>query len=165
MLRKLIFVIVFATGVFIGGLFPGFVTQYEQRLDAQFDQVAVDLQPFREIADRYHGGSLAALIEYHLASDDPTFHDEGHAIRQMVLSKARLAESRAALKSSLYKQALFLYLDGDAEVAKMTWDSFTPVFVTTRDALVFALVIGVTFSILCYVVFAIVSSLFKRSPA
>jgi hypothetical protein len=165
MFRKVIFAAVFAAGVFVGGLFPAFVSQYELRLDAQFEQVATDLEPFREIAVRYHGGSLTALIEHHLASEDPTFHDEGLAIRGMVLSEERLVTSRAALESSLFRQAWALWTVGDREVAKTTWDSFTPVFVTTRDALIFAVTIGIVFSVIFYLALVLVRSFVKRSPA
>lgn len=161
-MRNLIYIAVFAVGVLIGGVFPGFSAQYQHRLEAQFDQVSVDLKPFREIAGRYHGGSLEALIDYHLASDDPTFHDEGLAITNMMQSEARLAKSRAAFESSFFEQALYLYRDGDSDLLKTTWDAYTPAFVTTRDAVVFAMTIGVMFCFACYLSSIMILSIGRR---
>ena len=148
--RNIIYIVVFAAGALIGGVFPAYIAQYQQRLDAKYEQVTDDLGPFQEIANRYHGGSMAALIDYHLASTDRTFHDEGVAIRRMVLSEAQLADSRAAFDASLFEKAAFLLLDPDIELAKATWDSFTPAFVTTRDALVFAAAFGAFILVLFY---------------
>ena len=162
MVRNLIYTAVFAAGVLVGGIFPGYIAQYEQRLDAQFDQVTVDLHPFREIAARYHGGSVAALIEYHLASEDPTFHDEGLAIRKMVANEARLETARAAFEASLFEQAAYLYFDGDMELSKTTWDAYTPVFVTTRDALLFAASVGLLFFSAFYLSVSIIRAVGHR---
>ncbi len=165
MLRTLTFIAVFATGFIIGCVFPGFSAQYQQRLIAQFDQVAVDLQPFRDIADRYHGGSLDALIDYHLASDDPTFHDEGLAIRMMAQSQDRLAETRAAFESSFLEQAFYLYRYGDAEIARATWQSYTPSFIATRGAVLFALSIGLILTVFCYLSLTALRLVGRRSTA
>jgi hypothetical protein len=162
MMRTLIYIIVFAAGLVFGGIFPGYIAQYQQRLDAQYEQLTVDLQPFRQIADRYHAGSMALLIEYHLASEDPTFYDEGLAIQKMLTNETRLAESRAAFESSLFRQAVFLYLDRDAELAKATWDAYTPAFVTTRDALVFAGSVGLIFFMMFYLSLALIRTAVRR---
>lgn len=150
MLRSLIYIAVFVMGTLAGSIFPSFSLQYEQALYARYEQVSADLAPFQEIADRYHRGSLPALIEYHLNSEDPTFHDEGVAIQNMAQSRARLAESRDVFESSFFEQALYLYLEGDRELAEATWDSFTPALVTTRAAAAFAVSIGLIFSLTCF---------------
>ena len=94
MIRGIVYIVVFATGFLAGGLFPSFSAQYHQRLQAQYDQVTIDLAPFQKIADNYHDGSLDALVQHHLNSSDPTFHAEGEAIQLMLDSRIRLAESK-----------------------------------------------------------------------
>ena len=77
MLRTLLFVVIFTVGFAAGGVFPSFSVQYHHRLQAQHDQVTMDLAAFQNIAAQYHGGSLASLVQHHLDSTDPTFHAEG----------------------------------------------------------------------------------------
>ena len=150
MLRSLIYIAVFAAGTFVGGIFPSYSFQYQQTLDAQLHQVASDLALFQEIADRYHNGDLGALIRYHLDSEDPTFHDEGIAIGSMVDDRKRLAEASAAFELSFYEQVVYLYLNGDPELERATWDTYTPALVATEQALLFSVSIGLIFAVVYY---------------
>ncbi|MDH3637475.1 MAG: DUF2937 family protein [Gammaproteobacteria bacterium] len=150
MIRFVVYSVVFGLGVLIGGGFPGYTIQYQQRLYAQFDQVTTDLKPFREIADRYHDGSLQALVNHHLKSRDPTFHDEGIAIQAMLLNQERLAQATSALASSPLEQVYYLYNNIDYDLAKTTWEAYTPMVVTTPEALTFAVSVGL---ILCAATF------------
>ena len=156
MLRSVIYIAVFAAGTFIGGIFPSYSFQYQHTLDAQLHQVGVDLALFQDIADRYHNGSLARLIQYHLDSEDPTFHDEGIAIQSMVTDQKRLTEASAAFELSFFAQALYLYQNGDPELEKATWDTYTPALVATEQALIFSLSIGLIFSVAFYLLSAFV---------
>ena len=52
MIRGIIYIIVFTTGFFAGSLFQSFSSQYNKRLQAQYDQVNMDLAPFQQIAER-----------------------------------------------------------------------------------------------------------------
>jgi hypothetical protein len=142
MIRGIIYIAVFATGCFLGGLFPSFSIQYHQRLEAQYDQVSIDLAPFEEIANRYHGGDLEALVQHHLNSTDPTFHAEGEAIQLMIDSQAYLAESKAAASSPYVDQAVYFYRHMDDAVGTAVLDGFVPTLVTTENAITFALTIG-----------------------
>ncbi len=156
MLRSVIYIAVFAAGTFAGGIFPSYSFQYQHTLDAQLHQVAADLALFQDIADRYHEGSLAKLIQYHLDSEDPTFHDEGMAIQSMVADQMRLAEASVAFELSFFEQALYLYQNGDPELERSTWDNYTPALVATEQALIFALSIGLIFSVAFYLLSIIV---------
>jgi len=145
MIRSFVYIIVFGLGVLIGGAFPGFAIQYQQRLHAQFEQVTIDLKPFQEIADRYHDGSLQALVVHHLQSRDPTFHDEGVAIQAMLMNQERLAQATSAFATSPLEQAYYLYTHIDYDLARTTWDAYTPMIVTTPGALTFAISVGALF--------------------
>jgi len=155
MVRLFIYLAVFGFGVVIGAGFPSYSVQYQQRLHAQFDQVTLDLKPFQEIADRYHGGSLKALIQHHLNSEDPTFHDEGLAIQLMFQNQERLAEASTSLGAPLLNQAVYLYSNIDYGLAKTTWDAYTPTVVTTAEALTFAVSTGLVMVIVCYLLWSV----------
>ena len=165
MIRSIIFITVFVGGFFAGGLFPSFSTQYHLRLQAQYDQVSIDLAPFEEIASRYHGGSLDALVQHHLDSTDPTFHAEGEAIQLMINSQAQLSESKAAAEAPYVDQLLYFYRHADNHVAQATLDSFTPVMVTTENAITFALTIGTIVILVFWAGWALLALAFRRHGA
>src|SRR5262245_20335740 len=112
-LRGLFDRVLLVTAVVAGGLVPGFIAQYRQRLGGRLDQAQLDLEPWRKIADQFHHGDLQALIQYHLKSTDPTFHAEGAAIRALVDSVHQLQSAVAALQGSLFQQAGYLALNAD----------------------------------------------------
>jgi hypothetical protein len=165
MIRGIIYIIVFLTGFFAGGLFPSFSAQYHQRLQAQYDQVSIDLAPFQNIADRFHGGSLDALIQHHLLSTDPTFHAEGEAIQLMINSKAQLAESKAAAEAPYIDQARYFYKHMDENIAQATWKSFTPAVITTEHAVTFSLTIATLSIIVLWAILALLSLAMRRIRA
>lgn len=163
MIRGIIYILVFATGFFTGGLFPSFSAQYHQRLQAQYDQVTIDLAPFQKIADRYHAGSLDALVQHHLNSTDPTFHAEGEAIQMMIDSQLRLAESEATVDAPYVDQAWYFYKRMDEEVARATWDSFTPALITTENAVTFSLTIATLAILILWVAWSAVGLIIRRT--
>ncbi len=165
MVRLLVYLAVFALGVVFGGAFPGYAIQYQQRLYGQFEQVSTDLAPFQEIADRYHHGSLQALVDYHLRSRDPTFHDEGVAIQAMLLNQQRLAEATTALAASPLEQAAYLYRHLDPELARSTWEAYTPMLITTSEALVFAVSVGIAFWLVAFLAVRLTVVLGRRPGA
>ena len=123
-----------------GGLVPGFIAQYRQRLGGRLEQARLDLAPWQKIADQYFHGNLWQLIQYHLASKDPTFHAEGGAIQALVASVQHLQAEAAALHGSLFQQAAYLSLHGDPELARATLSDWVPTFGLSGEAIVFALV-------------------------
>jgi hypothetical protein len=162
MIRGIIYIIVFATGFFAGGLFPSFSTQYHQRLQAQYDQVNMDLAPFQQIADRFHGGELEALVQHHLQSSDPTFYAEGEAIQMMINSQTRLAESKAAAEAPYIDQLSYFYTHMDEGVAQATLESFTPSLITSEHAMTFSLTTATVAILILWAVWNLVALAFRR---
>ena len=162
MIRGILYILIFAAGFVAGGLFPSFSAQYHQRLQAQYDQVSIDLAPFEAIADRFHGGSMEALVEHHLNSTDPTFYAEGKAIQLMIDSKARLAESQAAAEAPYVDQAVWLYRNRDEAIVQRTWESFQPAMVTSENAVTFSLTIATAVLLVAWIVSALLSAGFRR---
>jgi len=134
---------VLLVGTALGACVPGFVVQYRQRVGGRLDQVEMDLAPFREIADRLHGGSLDALIRHHLQSSDPTFQSEGQAIQTMVHAEASLRATMEALQGSVLQQLIYLIPHHDRGIARATWDSWVPSINLEASSIIVALLLGV----------------------
>jgi hypothetical protein len=134
--------IILVAGVVAAGCIPSFIAQYRQRVGGQLDQVLQDIAPFQTIANQSHHGSLQELIQYHLASADSTFHDEGAAIQTMVDSAEQLRQALQALNTDLFHQLVYLLTKADPLIARATWEIFSPSFNLTSESMVFALVVG-----------------------
>jgi hypothetical protein len=134
--------IILVIGVVAAGCIPSFIAQYRQRIGGQLNQVLQDIAPFQAIANQFHHGSLQELIQYHLASADATFHDEGTAIQAMVDSAEQLRQALEALDTDLFHQLVYLLAKTDPLIARATWEIFSPSFNLTSESVVFALIAG-----------------------
>jgi Protein of unknown function (DUF2937) len=137
--RGLLDRIVLICAVIAGGLVPGFIAQYRQRLGGRLDQARIDLAPWQNLANQYYGGSLDKLIQYHLDSSDPKFHAEGAVLRTLVNSVQQLQSAVDALHGSLWQQLGYLSLHTDPALARATLHDWVPTFSLAMDGIVFAL--------------------------
>jgi hypothetical protein len=136
--------IVLVAGTVAAGCIPSFIAQYRQRVGGRLDQVLKDLEPFQQIANQYHHGSLNELIQHHLNSTDSTFHDEGAAVQAMVSSAEHLRRALQALDTDLYHQMTYLLTGGlDRTIARAAWEIYSPSFNLTFESMVFAAVVGI----------------------
>jgi hypothetical protein len=148
-LRGLIDRALLVCAIVAGGLVPGFIAQYRQRLGGRLDQALLDLTPWQKIADQYFHGNLASLIQYHLASKDPTFHSEGAAIGALVDNVHHLQIEVAALHGNVFQQAAYLALHADPGIARATLSDWVPTFGLSADGILFAL----AFTVVVWLIF------------
>ena len=134
--------IILVAGIVAAGCIPSFIAQYRQRVGGRLDQVLQDIAPFQAIADQFHHGSLAELIQHHLASMDATFHDEGAALQAMVGSAEKLRQALQGLNTDLFHQLIYLLTGADTSIVHATWEIFSPSFNLTVESVVFAGVVG-----------------------
>jgi len=136
--RNLLDRLLLIAGVVSGGLVPGFIAQYRQRLGGRLDQALLDLAPWQKIADQLYHGDLDQLIQHHLVSTDPTFHADGLALQRLVQSVHSLQTAVEALQAPLYRQMAYLLFHWDGGTARATLDDWVPTFALTAAGLVFA---------------------------
>ena len=129
--------------VVTGGLVPGFMAQYRQRLGGRLDQARLDLAPWQKIADQYFHGDLGQLIQHHLASKDPAFHSEGAVISALMSTVQRLQSEAAALHGNLFRQIAYLALHTDPGIARATLTDWVPTFGLSTEGILFALAFAV----------------------
>lgn len=151
--------IVLVAGVVAAGCIPSFISQYRQRLGGRLDQVLKDIEPFQQIANQYHHGSLTELIQHHLNSADTTFHDEGAALQAMLSAAEQLRRALHALSTDLFHQLSYLLTGGlDPQIARSTWEIYAPSFNLTVESVVFAAIVGV----LIWLVFLLIWYIFAK---
>lgn len=142
-IRGLLDRIILVAGIVAAGCIPSFISQYRQRLGGRLDQVLKDLEPFQQIANLYHHGSLKELIQHHLDSSDKTFHDEGAAVQAMVTAAEQFKRALQSLDTDLYHQLGYLLTGGaDEAVVRSTWEAYSPSFNLTPESILFGAIIG-----------------------
>ena len=162
LLRGLLDRAVLIVGVVAGGMVPSYLAQYRQRVGGALGQALKDLAPFQQIADRFHDGSLAKLIQHHLASTDPSFHAEGAAIQAIADSVASLRNALAALDTDVFHQLAYLVRQADPAMAQATWDAFRPSFGITVDSLLMAGAFGLSVWLAFLCVWWVIAALWSR---
>ena len=131
------------TAVVAGGLVPGFIAQYRQRLGGRLDQARLDLEPWQRIADQFYQGDIEKLIQYHLSSKDATFHLEGSVIQSLIGTVQRLQSAVDALHSNLTHQVAYLALHADTGLMRATVTDWVPTFALSIEGVLFALLFAV----------------------
>ena len=132
-----------AGAVVAGGLVPGFIAQYRQRLGGRLDQARLDLEPWQRIADQFYQGDLGKLVQYHLDSSDPKFSAEGAVIRSLSTSVHNLQGAVEAMHGSLWHQLAYLAGHADPGLVRATWADWVPTFSLSAEGLWFALAFAV----------------------
>lgn len=160
MLYRYLFLIIGCASLLIGMQVPNFLTQYQQRLDAQLTEVSINLSGFQEIADRYFDGDLNALVLHHEQSDDVIFRDEAEPLRNMLTRFERFSAEQLKLQTSYPKQLWHLLTGGQPDLKRATWENYnTAVPLSER-----ALLTGVVFTVTLLVILdLLVGLLFRRA--
>jgi Protein of unknown function (DUF2937) len=155
--------------VIAGGLVPGFISQYRQRLGGRLDQARLDLAPWQKLADQYQHGDLNALIGYHLKSADPTFQAEGALIQSLVHAVAQLQAAVAALHTGLFSQVAYLLVHADPALLRATFGDWVPTFSLSGEGIAFALLFALTlwllFQAVCWVLARLAGGVRRRRYA
>ena len=151
-----------------GGLIPGFIAQYRQRLGGRLDQAKLDLEPWQRLANQSYQGDLDRLIQHHLGSGDPTFHAEGAIIRDLIATVHQLQSAAEALQGNLYHQLAWLTLHADPGLLHATLADWVPAFALSGEGLVFAAVFAIVAWLLFYALWWLLALgarwLFGRRP-
>jgi hypothetical protein len=148
--------------VVVGGLVPGFIAQYRQRLGGRLDQARLDLAPWQRLAEQYYQGDLERLIRYHLESTDPKFHAEGGIIRALLTTVQQLQSAVDALQGNLFHQAAYLALHADPALARATLHDFVPTFALSSEGIVFALLFALVVWLLFHALWQLLARLRPR---
>src|SRR5260370_33390439 len=141
--RGLLDRVVLVSAAVAGGLVPGFIAQYRQRLGGRLDQARLDLEPWQRIADQFYQGYIEKLIQDHLSSKDATFHLEGSVIQSLIATVQRLQSAVDALHSSLFHQVAYLAVHADAGLMRATFTDWVPTFALSVEGELFALLFAV----------------------
>jgi hypothetical protein len=163
LMRGLLDRLVLIVAAVSGGLLPGFIEQYRQRLGGRLDQARLDLASWQKVADQLFQGDLNQLIRYHAASPDPAFRAEAGVIQQLVATVQHLQDAVAALHGNLAQQMSYLTLHLDASLARATLADWTPTLSLSLEGIAFALLFALVVWLLFHALWWILARL-VRAP-
>jgi hypothetical protein len=113
-------ILVGCAAILFGIQVPNFVDQYEKRLDAHLSEVRNNLAGYQQIADKFFGGSMAALIAKHEQSVDETFRQEARPIRNIFERYQRFAKEKSSLATGLPGKIASIIAAGDQQLLDET---------------------------------------------
>ncbi len=154
--------VVFFLALMAGIQAPNFVDQYVKRVDAHYQEVLGNTEQFIEVANRYHKGSIAALIESHKTNSDPAFRAEARPIQVLYERRVHLEMEKQALQGPLWSQALHIAQSRNEELLRETYDNYTANIPLNVDAALSGILAGIGASILFEIILAFFR-LFMRS--
>ena len=154
LIRRYTTIALFVVAFLLGVQIPGFIAQYSHRISAHHAEAQLHLRGFQEIADRYLGGSLEALIEKHKRSSDPVFRAEAKLIEDAYLRTLRFSRELAALDTNLFYKMLHVALHADPEVLDESISGYSPAAPLEVDAVIcgmgLAILTAAGFNLLLY---------------
>ena len=107
--------VLFAVGLLLGIQVPSFIDQYQQRIDAHFREVSINITGFQDTADQLFSGDLESLITYYRESNDEVFQRDADSIRLIVDRYNRITIEQTALQGNMAASAWHIAFVSDRE--------------------------------------------------
>lgn len=118
-------ILIGCASILLGIQVPNFVDQYEKRLDAHLSEVRNNLAGYQEIADKFFGGSMTALIAKHERSVDETFRQEAGPIRNIFERYQRFTKEKSSLATGLPGKIAYIIAAGDQQLVDETFAGYS----------------------------------------
>lgn len=123
-MRGLVLIIVFVVGGVAGAQFPGFTSQYEQRLDGAIEELRTIINRFDRDAAEQDLSREQALNTYAQAEDE-FLVKQGTSMREVFIRFDKLNAHQMALQNSnVAEQAMGFVQYFDPELANATWAQY-----------------------------------------
>jgi hypothetical protein len=149
-------ILIASISILLGIQIPGFVDQYEKRLDAHFIEATNNLRGYQEIAEKFFNGSIPDLIKKHEANEDKTLKEEALPIRNIYQKFSRFKKQKESLNTNLAGKVFFIAVKGDRELINDTYANYSFLIPLTGEALatgfIFAAIVLLIFELLKIVI-------------
>lgn len=123
-MRGLFFIIFFAIGGVAGAQFPGFTSQYEQRLDGAVEELRTIINRFDRDASEQNLSREQALDTY-VRANDRFLVTQGASMREIFIRFDKLTNHQQSLQNAnIAEQAMGFVQYFDPELAQATWAQY-----------------------------------------
>lgn len=142
MLYRYLILFVGAGALLIGVQIPNFLTQYQQRLDAQLTEALVYYAQYQKIADTYYGGDIEKVIAAHENSEQPAFQAEVEPLRDLVARVKNFRYQQQLMQGDYVTQLWNLATQADPELRAATWREYSYNVPLSQRAVVTGLIVA-----------------------
>ena len=137
--------LVFAVTLLLGIQMPGFLQQYEHRVDAHYQEAKRQLNQYQSLADLYFSGDLQVLIRQHKKSEILLFRAEAQIIETLLNRLNYLQAKKNALQGPLISRLYFLVTQINRPLLLETRKNYSAQITLSQNAITF----GVLAALLC----------------
>lgn len=164
MLYRYLLLLIAVTSAFVGVQIPNFLTQYQQRLDAQYSEAMVYYRQYQDIATAHFGGDVQRLIDHHRASSDNAIRDSAEPIQTLVNRVSRFRSQQQGLQTGYLGQLWFLVSQADSELRDSTWRMYSYNVPFTQQALLTGLLFALFVVVVLDAVMSGLARVLRRRP-
>ncbi|MCU9947000.1 DUF2937 family protein [Pseudomonas sp. PDM13] len=140
MLRSYLRLALFALGLLIGVQVPGFVDDYAKRVEAHRLEAETGLKGFRETAQRFFEGDLAALVAHYRASNDPVMRSDADSVATLVNRDALLQREWEAMQGAWYARTWHVVTGADHDLLLETANAYSYQVLLVPEAMAWGIV-------------------------
>lgn len=148
MLRSYVRMLLFSVALLVGVQVPGFMLDYEQRVDAHRLESEQSLSGFRRTAEQYFEGSLERLLAHYQASDDPVFRSDADSLGILMRRNALFDEEWQALQGPWYEKAWRILVRPNPELRDETLRQYRYQVVLTPAAIAWGVGLGLALAVI-----------------
>lgn len=145
----------------MGVQLPGFVDQYEKRLDAHLAEANLALSGFQSTADKYFSGSLERLIVHYRESDDAVFRQDADNLAGLHHRQQQLQLMHNQMQGSTLHQVWHLIYGAEPQVFNETVEQYSYTVPLTPAALLWGLALATLLAMLGDILLAILARLLR----
>ncbi len=164
MLYRYLLLLIAIMTAFVGVQIPNFLTQYQQRLDAQYSEAMVYYRQYQDIANKHFAGDVQRLIDHHRNSTDNAIRESAEPIQTLVNRIERFRSQQHGLQTSYLGQLWFLASQSDSELRDSTWRMYSYNVPFTQQALLTGLLLALLVVLLCDLLMAGLGRMLRRGP-
>ena len=154
--------LVFTAGILFGVQVPNFIDQYTQKISAHYLEAVENFSGFQATADKFHEGSVEALIQRHEASNDPVFKAEAEPIKEIYFRIQIFTSELKSLNTNLLGKIFHVAFKSDRGVLKETVSEYSATVPLNTDAVICGLGLGMASALVCDLFFFVLSWVFGR---
>jgi len=134
--------VTFALALLLGLQVPHFLSLYETRLDAHYQESSSQLEQYQKLADLMFAGDLDALIEEHRNSKIALFRAETKILEKLILRARFLQDQKSSLQGGLIKRYSFLASQLNQPLFIETQKNYQANVVLNKEAIIVGLIIA-----------------------
>lgn len=153
LLRRYSLKVTFALALLIGLQFPHFLTLYETRLDAHYQESLRQLSQYQKLADSLFKGDLRALVDRHKNSSSALFKAETAIIEALVSRTEFLKNQKNSLQGSSLIRYSFLLTQFNKPLFLETKNNYRANIVLNTEAIIVGIIIATVVTLLLEFIF------------